>query len=215
LIIINVVALFKLLVWGKCVHCYVDKVDISTTEVRGLEKNLEFFVQPTTFRIITKNAHGDLLMTGGESFDVKIEDAGGRPLAAGIYDNCDGTYDVTFNPSQSGSCSVWAFYKGDPLAGCPYHIEVEEATDSSKSSTTKYMFVVQLRTKDGRDKDVGGDFFDVKITGSDGDVEDVQVIDVGDGSILVQYSLVKQGEYWIKAVLNNKTIHGFPFLHRI
>lgn len=27
------------------------------------------------------------------------------------------------------------------------------------------MFVVQMRTKDGRDKDTGGDFFDVQIIG--------------------------------------------------
>jgi len=156
-------------------------------------------------------------MTGGESFDVKIEDSRGRILSvvAAIYDNCDGTYDVTFKPPQAGSYTIWVFYEGTALAGCPYQIEVEEAVDSAKSSTTKYMFVVQMRTKDGRDKDTGGDFFDVKITSNEGTIDDVQVVDVGDGSILVQYSLAKPGEYWVKAILNNKTLHGFPFLHKI
>jgi len=193
----------------------LDRVDPEKTTIRGLEKNIEFFVAPITFSIITKNSSGDPLLTGGETFDIKIEGPKGQLVTAGVYDNCDGTYDVTFKPVYAGSHSIWIFYSGTLLSGCPYQIEVEEATDGAQSSTTKYMFVVQMRTKDGQDKDTGGDFFDVKVTGPDGNVDDVQVVDVGDGSILVQYSLVKPGEYWIKAILNNKTLHGFPFLHII
>jgi len=120
---------------------------------------------------------------------------------------------LTFKPVHAGIHSIWVSLEGQILAGCPYQIEVEEAVDSTQSSTTKYMFVVQMRTKDGRDKDTGGDFFDVQIIGPDGDLEVAQVLDVGDGSFLVQYSLGKPGEYWIKAVLNNKPLRGFPFKH--
>jgi len=188
---------------------------LKKTLVSGLEKNISFFIAPTTFTIDTKNSKGDSLKTGGDTFDIKIEGPKGSTPSAGVYDHCDGTYDVTFRPSLPGNHSIWIYHDGSALVGCPYTIDVEEAADSTQSSTTKYMFVVQMRTKDGRDKEDGGDFFEVVITGPDGNVDGVNIVDVGDGSLLVQYSLHKPGEYWVKAILNHKPLQGFPFMHII
>lgn len=64
----------------------LDKVDVTKSVIYGLEKNQEFFVAQTTFRIIAKNSSGETLSTGllqanygswlsvgGENFEVKIE----------------------------------------------------------------------------------------------------------------------------------------------
>lgn len=43
-----------------------------------------------------------------------------------LYDNCDGSYDVTFKPLQAGIHSIWVSNDGQLLAGCPTQIDIEE-----------------------------------------------------------------------------------------
>eukprot|EP00026_Physarum_polycephalum_P003165 Phypoly_transcript_03175.p1 GENE.Phypoly_transcript_03175~~Phypoly_transcript_03175.p1 ORF type:complete len:843 (+),score=112.98 Phypoly_transcript_03175:152-2530(+) len=190
----------------------LDVVDISKCKVSNLDPEAQYLLAPTTFTVFAKNKDGEALITGGEQFDVIIQGPKGS-VSSSIYDKSDGTYDVTFVPKAVGIHKIWISHEGKDFNGCPYIIDVDEAADSEQSSTVQYMFVVQMRTKNGASKTTGGDFFEVTVTGPEGPIEDVHVIDVGDGSVLVKYSLFKPAEYWVKVVLNGKTLKGFPFLH--
>jgi len=190
----------------------LDVVDVTKCKLSNLDSDARYLLQPTTFTIDAKNKEGEALITGGEQFDVIIQGPKG-PVTHNIYDKSDGTYDVTFVPKFVGIHKIWISHEGKDLNNCPYIIDVDEAADSEQSSTVQYMFVVQMRTKKGENKTTGGDFFEVSITGPDGPVDDVHVMDIGDGSVLVKYSLFKPAEYWVKVVLNGKILKGFPFLH--
>jgi len=69
---------------------------------------------------------------------------------------------------------------------------------------------VQAAKKDGKKKDEGGDNFQGVVSGPGGNVP-AQVVDNGNGTYAINYSLPGPGQYSVAVTLHNKNIKGSPF----
>mmetsp|Transcript_17569 Transcript_17569/g.24381 ORF Transcript_17569/g.24381 Transcript_17569/m.24381 type:complete len:756 (-) Transcript_17569:39-2306(-) len=171
----------------------------------GIPDNL-----PTYFTIQAKDKDGNNMKQGGEPFQVKIHGPNGE-VPAKITDKGDGTYLVEYEPTQAGKHKVDVTLKGHGIEKNPFSVNVREGADDKYSHIEGYTFTIRAQTKQGQNKKDGGDNFKVTIHGSAGEVKDVHVKDIGDGTYLVSYKLPGPGEYTINVTVNDKHIKGSPW----
>jgi len=181
-------------------------------ELSEIKKVKQTFADNETveFTIVARDEEG--ATHGGEIFEVKVVEPSGKVVAADVFDQGDGNYTVKHAPIVSGDHTVEVRHDGEHLAGSPFTIHVEEATDAEHSLAVKYAFTVQARSKKNNDIWRGGENFQAAITGPHGQkVEGIVVNDLGEGKYLVEYSLQQPGEYWIKVTYNGQDIKGSPW----
>lgn len=73
---------------------------------------------------------------------------------------------------------------------------------------------VQAAKKNGQKKDDGGDPFAATVTGSGQNVP-TKVVDNGNGTYAVSYTLPGPGQYSVAVTLHNRNIKGSPFTQTI
>ena len=87
--------------------------------------------QTATFVIEARNAEGTTQQSGGDKFVVSVR--GSSQTRAKVVDKEDGTYEVTYKPSTSGSYRVSVTLNGVSLPNSPFQVEVlTPAPDASK-----------------------------------------------------------------------------------
>jgi len=71
-----------------------------------------------TFTIEARNKYGNILKSGGDTFDVSLKSSGPETKAH-ITDNKNGTYSVQYRPSTAGQLEVGVSLKGIIIAKPP------------------------------------------------------------------------------------------------
>lgn len=185
--------------------------------------------EPAEFRIVAVGPHGQPLKKGGDLFEVHVEDPEFRLVPATVKDNGDGTYAVSYTPTEPGQYHVDVIQRNaskplyyDHVKGSPVDVLIEAGTDASSSiaygpglepgnlSTFPAHFTIEARDKQGRKMPQGGDPFDVQVMGPSGPIP-ATVKDNGDGTYAVEYSPEDAGVHDIAVTLDGKPIKGSTF----
>lgn len=76
--------------------------------------------QTASFKVTAFTENGEQQQQGGDIFFVAIR--GASRVRAKVTDNDDGTYEVAYKPSTSGSYSLSISLFGEPLPGSPFAV---------------------------------------------------------------------------------------------
>lgn len=178
----------------------------------GLNSGHVFDNEPAQFTIHAKDPKGNPLTQGGDDFKVDIHGPG--HVAPKIVDNNDGTYTVTYDPTEPGDYKVDITLDGHHIKDAPHHVKVREGTDAGFSGFGSFTLTVVAKDKKGNPKTFGGDDFEVTITGP-AEHLDVKAFDNDDGTYTAAYTLVGTGSYSVEVKLNHKHIEGSPFKQNV
>jgi filamin len=187
--------------------------DASKTRVfgPGLEEGVQDNL-PTFFTIEARDRNGNPMGKGGDPFEVKIAGPRGN-VPAEVIDNGDGTYTVNYAPQDAGQHRIDVTLKDKPVANSPYHVNVREGADHRTSGIESFQFVIRARTKTGKEMTRGGEKFEVKAHGPQGEVP-LRLQDQGNGLYVVTYSLPPvKGSFSFDVKVNGQHIQGSPFTH--
>eukprot|EP01126_Amoeba_proteus_P015924 TRINITY_DN1725_c0_g1_i3.p1 TRINITY_DN1725_c0_g1~~TRINITY_DN1725_c0_g1_i3.p1 ORF type:complete len:773 (-),score=129.90 TRINITY_DN1725_c0_g1_i3:63-2303(-) len=185
--------------------------------------------EPSIFTIHSVLPNGALKPSGGDLFDVQIEGPNGQMIQPQITDNGDGTYDVQYQPEDSGPHHVDVILRNPAkplfyrhLKNSPVDVTIDPGTDALKCiaygpglepgnlDTHPTFFTIQAKDKNGDNMVEGGDPFLVKIQGPDGPIE-AKITDNGDGTYLVEYAPDQAGAHDIDVELEGKPVKGSTF----
>ena len=167
------------------------------------------------FKIIAKDVLGNPITTGGEPFQVVVEQPDKTPLdTVQVKDNGDGTYDVSYEPKTDGPHVVSVTLKDAPVAQSPYTVDIVEGADNESTGLGWFGFSLQARTRKGEPLTHGGARFEVVVKldehGSK-PLENVTVTDHQNGTYSAEYKIDEPGVYKIKVKLNGRRVKGTPF----
>jgi len=195
----------------------VDKLGVdagkSTAYGPGLEGGAA--KEPTHFTVVAHNRKGDPVGSGGDRFDVKINDPYGSEIKSEVVDNKDGTYTVNYRPADVGNHTITVQHEGKNVADSPYHVKIDTSSagpDPSKCEAygpglegavggEPATFTIQARNKDGQKVTKGGDAFDVEVLGPDDTPIDVRIVDNKDGTYNVTYNPEQPGRHKVDVIL--------------
>jgi len=200
----------------------------SYAEGPGLEsggKNTE----PKTFTIHAVYPNGQPKKTGGDQFDVHVEDPTYTLLPVNIKDNNNGTWTVTYQPTDPGKYHIDVILRNpsvptryEHVKNSPVDIVMEAGTDPSSCTafgpgleagnkdTHPAVFTIQARDKKGNPIKEGGDPFKVDIQGPTGPIP-CEVKDNGDGTYSCKYQPDAAGQHDVAVTLNGTPIKGSTF----
>jgi filamin len=177
----------------------------------GLGEDVVYDTIPTWIKIQAKDKYGKDIPTGGDPFEVTLEDEQGNNVPVEIIDNDNGSYLCKFAPVNSGKHKLGARLRAKPVAGSPYSVSVHKGATEA-SFVEKFSFVIRTRTKDGELKNVGGDVFEVSVISPSGSpAPGVEIQDLKNGLHLVSYSVATEGEYTVHVKINGRHIKGSPW----
>lgn len=168
--------------------------------------------EPAKFTIHARDPKGNPLTQGGDHFKVDIH--GPVHVEPVVVDNNDGTYTVTYEPTEAGEYKVDITLDGHHIKDAPHHVTVREGTDVGFSGFGSFTLTVVAKDKKGNPKTFGGDAFEVTITGP-AEHLDVKAYDNDDGTYTAAYTLVGTGHYSVEVKLNHKNIEGSPFKQNV
>eukprot|EP01101_Sappina_pedata_P002915 TRINITY_DN1312_c0_g1_i2.p1 TRINITY_DN1312_c0_g1~~TRINITY_DN1312_c0_g1_i2.p1 ORF type:complete len:1238 (+),score=740.08 TRINITY_DN1312_c0_g1_i2:52-3765(+) len=176
----------------------------------GLEE--AFDTKPAVFYIKSRDRFENDMGKGGDPYEVQVVGPNGD-VPSEIVDNDDGTYTVTYHPSEHGPTTIYVNLKNNAVANSPYKINVKEGAAHGFTFVEKFQFTIRSKTKSNNYKTVGGETFNVTITGPNGAVasELIDIHDLNDGSYQVNYSLPAPGDFTISVKLNEENIQGSPY----
>lgn len=172
----------------------------------------------THFTIVAKNKKGDPVGSGGDRFDVKIVGPFDSEVKTETIDNKDGSYTVSYRPTDKGNHTITIQHEGKNVANSPYHVSIDSnPKDADASGSNAYgpglqeaivgepaNFTIQARNKKGDKITTGGSPFDVEVTGPDDNIVDVKIIDNKDGTYAVSYHPVEQGKHRVEVMLRGE-----------
>jgi len=176
----------------------------------GLEEAYD--TKPAVFYIKARDRFGNDMGRGGDPFEVQVSGPNGD-IPVDVVDNDDGTYTVTYHPTDHGKHTIYANLKHNPVAKSPYTINIKEGADFNNTFIEKFQFSIRTKTKANQFKTVGGETFNITITGPQGPIpsEYIEVKDLNNGAYTVNYSLPAPGDYNISVKLNENEIQGSVF----
>jgi len=210
----------------------------SYAEGPGLENNVNNTSQktPATFTIFAIDKNGNPKSTGGDLFDVFVEDPLFDLLPVDIADNGDGTYTVQYNPHEPGVHHIQVVLRNKELPldwehikNSPIDVVIKAGTDASHCiaegpglkdgilDTFPAEFTIFARDRDDQPITEGGDPFEVKVLDPEGNPCEVSIKDNGDGTYAVVYQPDGAGPHTVHVTLDDvpikdcpKTIHVKP-----
>jgi len=167
--------------------------------------------------------------SGGDLFDVQIEDPNHNLIPANIKDNGDGTYTVKYQPTDPGNYHVDVIERNpskplyyDHLKNSPVDVVIDPGTDAANCiaygpglepgllDTHPATFTIEARDKNGNPIKEGGDDFVVDIQGPNGPIQ-AKVKDNKDGTYGVTYQPEDAGVHDIAVTLGDIPIKGSTF----
>jgi fibro-slime domain-containing protein len=101
--------------------------------------SVDGLIRPGVLRIQTRDSCNNKILVGNDpqSFTVTLTRSVGssrNPFPTNIVSNGDGSYTVTYNPTQSGTYFIDIRYQGIPISGSPYSLTVYPTTASTVTS---------------------------------------------------------------------------------
>ncbi len=189
------------------------KVDASKTLCHGpgLEDGI-LDTQPTHFMIETRDQDNKPLHKKGanQPFVVDVKGPNGK-VPARITDNKDGTYRVDYEPTAAGNHHIEVTLEKEHVANSPYDIRVDAGAYAPNSFIERYSFVVRTKTREGKNKPVGGEEKNFKVDFEGPGKVAHTFEDIGDGTYVVSYSLPSRGRFTVNVSINGEHIQGSPF----
>lgn len=174
----------------------------------GLEK--AFDNEPAEFTIYSVDTYGNARTDGGDPFKVDINGPDGLVVEAKVEDKNDGTYAVTYEAPVAGDYTINVTLRDTPIANMPVTVNCIEGADGDQSAFGSFTFTVAAKNKKGEPKTIGGDRFEVSITGPAEFIK-LDAIDNQDGTYTAAYTLAGNGRFSTGVKLNGKHIEGSPF----
>jgi len=162
--------------------------------------------KPTQFTIHAVDYDGNPRHDGGDPFVVKIHSPN-ETITPRVVDNNDGTYTVSYAADKPGPIDIHVTLEGDQIKDAPFHVVVKSGTDASHTGFKSFTFTIQTRDKHGRDKNFGGDEFEVKPTGAH---IDVHTHDNNDGSYTAEFALSQKGSFSFRVFFNQHELACSP-----
>jgi len=122
---------------------------------------------PATFTIEARNKFGHPIKKGGHPYTVGVTDPYGEKVPADVVDNRDGTYSVTYLPTDPGDFKVEVLLNRAQCAKSPYTVPIGEnqslasphksyaegpGLEPGNKSTDECVFTIHAVTPDGRPK---------------------------------------------------------------
>jgi len=200
----------------------------SYAEGPGLEPGQKC-TEPATFTIHAVYPNGQPKKTGGDLFDVHIEDPNLDQVKANVVDNGDGTWTVNYQPTDPGKYHIDVIQRNpavpllfDHVKNSPIDVIIDPGTvaenciaygpglEPGNLDTEPATFTIEARDKNGNRRKEGGDPFLVEVQGPTGPVP-VDVVDNGDGTYNVTYNPEDAGRHDIAVTLDGKPIKGSTF----
>jgi len=172
--------------------------------------------EPCSFTISARDASGKAVKLGADPFKVDIVGPNKRNIQSNLTDNNNGTWTVTYQPVDEGHHDVTVSLKSTIKVG------INVGTDASKcrvwgpgledavQDNLPTFFNIEARGTDGQPMKQGGDPFQVKIAGPNGDVP-AKVTDNGDGTYRVDYAPQDAGKHRIDVTLKDKPVANSPY----
>jgi filamin len=194
----------------------------------GLE-NGNKATDPQVFTIHAAYPDGRPKTTGGDLFDVIIEDPSYNLIPPEITDNNDGTWTVKYQPTDPGDYNIAVIARNpsnpiyfDHVKNSPKIVNIEPGTDASQTiafgpglepgnlDTFPATFKIQAKDKHGNNMKEGGDPFVVEINGPSGPIH-CDVKDNGDGTYDCVYHPDDAGRHDVSVTLDGKPIKGSTY----
>jgi len=170
---------------------------------------------PTWVDIEARDSNGNPITTGHDEFTVKVKGPNGEQDAE-VKDNGNGTYKAKYTPNGKGDTTVEVHNHGPDGARhvdkSPYHINVREPADASKSKVSGPGVVsgrpqgvptyvdIEARDANGNPVGKGGDQFSVAVKGPHGEVPS-KLVDNGDGHHRAVYTPNDLGDHTVEVKL--------------
>ena len=156
----------------------------------------------STFGISAADCYGNAETAGGDQWSVLLTRPGVPNVIGAVRDSGDGGYVATYNATIAGQWLLHVKTGGVHVEGSPFSLTVRPgpadaptsiAVGSGKSEAIiGEVATLMVRTKDayGNDRGVGGDSIRATLVqGSSSQVVHAEVIDAGDGSYTLRYTL--------------------------
>jgi len=185
--------------------------------------------EPCHFTIHAVYPNGKPKKTGGDLFDVHVEDPNYDQVKTNVVDNGDGTWSVTYQPTDPGKYHIDVIQRNpsapvlyDHIKNSPIDVLIDPGTvaeqciaygpglEAGNLDTEPAHFTIEARDKNGNRRREGGDPFVVQVQGPTGPVP-VDVVDNGDGTYSVTYKPEDAGRHDIAVTLEGKPIKGSTF----
>jgi len=185
--------------------------------------------EPSHFTIFAVDKHGKPKTTGGDLFDVTIEDPLFDLVKPEIKDNGDGTYDVTYQAKEPGINQISIFLRNsvqpvyfEHIKDSPKDVNINLGTDPSKCTaegpglhdgikdTDPAEFTIQARDRNGDPLSDGGEPFKVTVTDPNGQDVPVEMRDNGDGTYHCIYNPDIPGPHTVDVQLDDTHIKDMP-----
>jgi len=182
-----------------------------------------------TFTIHAVYPNGQPKKTGGDLFESMVTDPRGAKLQVNVVDNNNGTWTVTYMPTDPGKYHIEAIQRNPSLRNLFSHIKnspqdvlIDPGTVAANCiaygpglepgclDTEPAHFTIEARDKNGLRRKEGGDPFKVEINGPTGPVA-CDVVDNNDGTYAVTYHPQDAGRHDIAVTLEGKPIKGSTF----
>ncbi|XP_043934724.1 filamin-B isoform X2 [Protopterus annectens] len=170
----------------------------------GLQASL-----PVEFTIDARDA-------GEGHLSVQITDQEGKPKAANVFDNKDGTYTVSYVPDKTGRYTIIIKYGGDEIPSSPYRVRAGATGDASKcfASGPGIAPTVQIGEEVGfvvDTKTAGKGKVTCTVITPDGTEVEADVIENEDGTYDIFYTASKPGTYVVYVRFGGVDIPNSPF----
>lgn len=185
--------------------------------------------KPSQFTIFAVDRNGKRKTTGGDLFDVHIEDPLFDQLKVEVVDKGDGTYDVFYQAKEPGINEVAMFLRNratplayDHIKDSPKGVNILLGTDPKSCTasgpglqdgiedTEPAEFTIQARDRNGNPIKYGDEPFVVKVRDPNGQPVPVDVKDNGDGTYGVVYRPDVDGPHTIEASLDDIPLKDMP-----
>jgi len=192
------------------------KTKVSGPGIRdGVAENVQTYIN-----IKAHDAEGKPIDIGGDDYVLTVEGPSGS-VPAQVHDNKDGTHRGTYTAKEIGPHTVTLKLQDKDVAQSPYHINVRERADASKSTAegpglvqpvqnVPTHFTVKAFDRDGKPVPFGGDDVTVQMKGPSGPV-DVAVRDNEDGTYTAEYTPTEVGDSQIEVLMNGAHVGQSPF----
>lgn len=167
--------------------------------------------KPIKITLQAKDKLGNPISRGGDKVNCNFGKQKGRAL---VLDNQDGTYDITFVPTEPGKCDIDVSINDKPMKSCTIDILPKAEATKCKwkdDETSVLVFTpcernLEVRDERGNTIKRGGEQFEVKVTDPKGKEVDAYIRDNQDGTYTTVFVPITPGKHEVQLELDEKKV---------